>query len=431
MANFRATIKSMNHNVKLVFVFTFFQSFGRGIWMGNVLSSYIFLIANESNELLGLTSAITGIAMTVTVIPSGVVSDRIPRHFLLRTAAVVGFIGLLFALSANTLENIFLALLFWGLFQGMNRPSLESIFADSVESGNRSKIYAWNHLTRQFAMSAGPFVNIGLFLILGDVWEIGILKSVLVVGILISMVSLVIMVFLNDKRSLGEASEHLDSEYSSNNSNNDYEGAHLLSSKNGNQDDSNRKKIIIILMASNLIIGMGAGMTVKFFPIFFMQIYVLAPIGVQLIMGATSILTGLTALGTQNASLRRGRAEMIFVVQAIATSCLFLIALYPPILILIPIFLARGSLMNASQPLSRSILMDVVPKYHRGKVNSFQALAWGLFWNFSAAIGGFLIGPKNNFRLCFLITAGVYVTGTLPILLIIPLVAKEKHAKYR
>jgi MFS family permease len=431
MANFRATIKSMNHNVKLVFVFTFFQSFGRGIWMGNVLSSYIFLIANESNELLGLTSAITGIAMTVTVIPSGVVSDRIPRHFLLRTAAVVGFIGLLFALSANTLENIFIALLFWGLFQGMNRPSLESIFADSVESGNRSKIYAWNHLTRQFAMSAGPFVNIGLFLILGDIWEIGILKSVLVVGILISMVSLVIMVFLNDKRSLGEASEHLDSEYSSNNSNNNYEGAHLLSSKNGNQNDSNRKKIIFILMASNLIIGMGAGMTVKFFPIFFMQIYVLAPIGVQLIMGATSILTGLTALGTQNASLRRGRAEMIFVVQAIATSCLFLIALYPPILILIPIFLARGSLMNASQPLSRSILMDVVPKYHRGKVNSFQALAWGLFWNFSAAIGGFLIGPKNNFRLCFLITAGVYVTGTLPILLIIPLVAKEKHAKYR
>ncbi|MFX0151978.1 MAG: MFS transporter, partial [Candidatus Hodarchaeota archaeon] len=124
--------------------------------MGNVLSSYIFLIANESNELLGITSAITGVAMTMTVIPSGIVSDRFPRHFLLRGAAVIGFIGLLFALAANSLEIIFLALLFWGLFQGMNRPSLESIFADSVESGDRSKIYAWNHLTRQFAMSAGP-----------------------------------------------------------------------------------------------------------------------------------------------------------------------------------------------------------------------------------------------------------------------------------
>ncbi|MFX0051287.1 MAG: MFS transporter [Candidatus Hermodarchaeota archaeon] len=429
MVNFFTIMKSMNHNVKLVFAFTFFQSFGRGIWMGNVLSSYIFLIANESNELLGITSAITGVAMTMTVIPSGIVSDRFPRHFLLRGAAVIGFIGLLFALAANSLEIIFLALLFWGLFQGMNRPSLESIFADSVESGDRSKIYAWNHLTRQFAMSAGPFVNVGLFLILGDFWDLRILKSVLMVGILISMISLVIMVFLNDKRSLGEASEHLNSEYQKNNNNvKNNEVSNLYISNNKNQVGSSRKKIIFILMASNLIIGMGAGMTIKFFPIFFMQIYTLAPIGVQLIMGATSILTGLTALGAQNFSLRRGRAEMIFVVQAIATSCLFLIALYPPIFVLIPIFLARGSLMNASQPLSRSILMDVVPKYHRGKVNSFQALAWGLFWNFSAAIGGFLIGPSNNYRLCFLITAGVYVTGTLPIILLIPLVAKEKNA---
>ncbi|MFX0150809.1 MAG: MFS transporter, partial [Candidatus Hodarchaeota archaeon] len=274
-----------------------------------------------------------------------------------------------------------------------------------------------------------PFVNVGLFLILGDFWDLRILKSVLMVGILISMISLVIMVFLNDKRSLGKASEHLNSEYQKNNNNvKNNEVSNLYISNNKNQVGSSRKKIIFILMASNLIIGMGAGMTIKFFPIFFMQIYTLAPIGVQLIMGATSILTGLTALGAQNFSLRRGRAEMIFVVQAIATSCLFLIALYPPIFVLIPIFLARGSLMNASQPLSRSILMDVVPKYHRGKVNSFQALAWGLFWNFSAAIGGFLIGPSNNYRLCFLITAGVYVTGTLPIILLIPLVAKEKNA---
>ncbi|MFX0174125.1 MAG: MFS transporter [Candidatus Hodarchaeota archaeon] len=278
-------------------------------------------------------------------------------------------------------------------------------------------------------MPAGPFVNVGLFLILGDLWELNILKSVLVVGILISMFSLAIMVFLNDNWSLGEASEHLNFEYQNNNFNvKNNEENYLHSSNNKNHEDSSRKKIIIVLMTSNLIIGMGTGMTVKFFPIFFMQIYALAPIGVQLIMGATSILTGLTPLGAQNFSLRRGRVEMIFVVQAIATSCLFLIALYPPIFVLIPIFLARGSLMNASQPLSRSILMDVVPKYHRGKVNSFQALVWGLFWNFSAAICGFLIGPSNNYRLCFLITAGVYVTGTLPILLLIPLVAKEKYA---
>jgi MFS family permease len=73
--------------------------------------------------------------------------------------------------------------------------------------------------------------------------------------------------------------------------------------------------------------------------------------------------------------------------------------------------------------------MDVVPKKRRGAVNALQALAWGLFWNVSAAIGGFLIGADDNFRLCFLITGFIYVIGTLLILLLVPLVSKEKNAE--
>jgi MFS family permease len=119
---------------------------------------------------------------------------------------------------------------------------------------------------------------------------------------------------------------------------------------------------------------------------------------------------------------------MIFVFQSIAIACLLIIATYPPIWLLVIVFITRGATMNASQPLSRSILMDTVPKKHRGKVNSMEAIAWGLFWNISAAIGGFLIGPDNNFRLCYLVTSGLYVFGTLLILLLIPLVKRETEA---
>ncbi|MHA2054793.1 MAG: MFS transporter, partial [Candidatus Hodarchaeales archaeon] len=337
--------KSFNYNVKLHFSYSFFQSLGRGIWMGNVLSVWIYLIANESNELLGLTSAITGLAMTITVLPAGFIADKTARRYVLRAAAGIGFIGLSFALFADSLEMIFIALLFWGLFQGMNRPSVESIFADSVESGSRSAIYAWVHLVRQFGMAVGPFVNVFLFLILGDEWGLGELKSVMVVGIAISMISLIILLLFDDRRSLGKESEEITSndEELQNNSElqNSYERKSLL--------------IVIILLSSNLLIGFGAGMTIKFFPVFFRNIYILAPISVQLIMGGTGIATGLTSVLAQRLSLRNGRVIVIFIVQGIATICLFIIATYPPILLLVPIFLARGSLMNASQPLSRSI----------------------------------------------------------------------------
>ncbi|PWI48523.1 hypothetical protein CEE45_06465 [Candidatus Heimdallarchaeota archaeon B3_Heim] len=409
--------QEMNPNVKLVFGYSFFQSLGRGIWMGNVLSVWIYLISNESNELLGLTSAITGLAMTITVLPAGYISDKTQHRYMLRLAAIVGFIGLSFALFASSLEIMFLALLFWGLFQGMNRPSVESIFADSVESGTRSEIYAQVHLVRQLGMAIGPLVNVLLFLFFGDDWSLPVLKSVMVIGIVLSMLSLAFMVFFDDRKSLGSESDKIVEIM---------DKIQVVGSTIENNPNK-RYVIIVVLLLSNLIIGFGAGMTIKFFPIFFRNIYFLEPITVQLIMGGTGILTGIISIYTQRLSLRNGRAPMIFTVQGIATLCLFIIATYPPVFLLVPIFFARGSLMNASQPLSRSILMDVVPKKHRGGVNALQALAWGLFWNVSAAIGGFLIGSDDNFRLCFLITGFIYVLGTLPILLLIPLVSREKN----
>ena len=414
----RTTWQDLNSNVKLVFAYSFFQSLGRGIWMGNVLSVWIYLITNESNELLGLTSAVTGLAMTITVIPAGYFSDKTQHRYMLRMAAIVGFISLNFALFATTFELMFLALLFWGLFQGLNRPSVESIFADSVESGTRSEVYAQVHLVRQLGMAIGPLVNVILFFFFGDTWSLPVLKSVMAIGILLSMISLVFMVYFDDRKSLGSESDQI----VENSDDNQVEQSTFTNSVQKGYI------IIIVLLLSNLLIGFGAGMTIKFFPIFFRNIYFLEPIAVQMIMGGTGVLTGVTSIYAQRLSLRKGRATMIFIVQGIATLCLFIIATYPPLFLLVPVFFARGSLMNASQPLSRSILMDVVPKNHRGAVNALQALAWGLFWNVSAAIGGFLIGPDDNFRLCFLITGIVYIIGTIPILVLIPLVSREKNS---
>lgn len=185
-----------------------------------------------------------------------------------------------------------------------------------------------------------------------------------------------------------------------------------------------RKRIPLLLTSSNLIVGMGAGMTVKFFPVFFRAIYDMKSTAVQLIMGFTFIFTGAFAILAQKFSLKKGRVEIMLGFKILATAFLFIIAFYPPFWILVPLYIARGALMNACQPLSRSILMDAVPKKNRGKWNSLETISWGLFWNASAVIGGFLIG-NNNFQLCFFVTAAVYAVGSIPLFFLIPLVNKE------
>ncbi len=416
----KASFRTMNPNVKLAFLFTALQSFGRGIWMGNIFSLYIVLFSENangffgltSNELLGVTAGISGISMTLFVFPAGFLADKFPRDRMLKAAAYVGIAAMLTLGAANNIILIMVALFLWGLFQGVSRPAFESILADSLETGNRSGIYSKIHLVQQFSMASGPFLNVLLFFILGDIWDISILKSVMLIGIIISLGSTAILFFFRDDRSMGDDSES------------------IFEAENTGSDPKQTvaaRKIPILLVSSNVIIGIGAGMTIKFFPVFFRAIYGLQPVSVQLIMGFTAIFTGLVAILAQRFSLSRGRAEMIFAVQFLATICLVFIISYPALYFLVPLFILRGSLMNAAQPLSRSILMDVVPKRHRGKWNSLETIAWGLFWNASAVIGGFLIGD-NNFRLCFMITAGVYFVGTIPILLLIPLVHKEKNA---
>ncbi len=415
----------MNHNVKLAFLFSISQSIGRGVWMGNVLSVYIFAIAGNNPVILGWTSFATGITMTLVVFPTGFFVDKYRRDIVLKIASAVGVVALGFVLFGNDeIKFLVVALVLWGLFQGMNRPSLESILADSVESGKRSRVYSWLHLVRQISMAIGPFLNVGLFLIFGDDWSVQILKNVMIVGICITLFSLVIMLFFDDKKSLDTSSESIDLEMD--HDHND--------KRNGKHSRiSSTALIAILLVGSNIIIGFGAGMTIKYFPIFFKEheSYRLDPILVQVIMGLTFIFTGLASLIAQKFSVKRGRVQIIFTVQFIATLCLFGIAFFPPIYILVPIFITRGALMNAAQPLSRSILMDVIPKKHRGKINSLEAFAWGFFWNFSALLGGYLIGskPPYNFKLCFLVTACVYLVGIIPILFLTPLIGKEKIAE--
>ena len=207
----------VTNNVRLAFLFTIVQSFGRGIWMGNILSLYIVVLSTKSgsifglspNELLGVTSGVTGISMTALVFPSGHWADKFGRDKLLYIASFVGISAMLILGFSQGIISIFFAMLLWGAFQGLSRPAFESIFADSIPTGKRSGTYARLHLVQQVAMAVGPFMNVALFFYLGDKWDLDILRSVMYSGIFFSLLSAILLLFFRDSRSLGDESESL------------------------------------------------------------------------------------------------------------------------------------------------------------------------------------------------------------------------------
>ncbi|MFQ5981504.1 MAG: MFS transporter [Candidatus Heimdallarchaeota archaeon] len=389
--------KDANRNIRATFISATFGSLGFGMLMSNVLSIFILILANESTTTLGLVTMVGGLVSTIFIFPSGYIVDRWRRDIFIWIGAILFSLAVLILAFSTTIEMIIVAQLVIGVGWGISETAREALLADSLPSGTRSEIYARLFFLNMALSAVGPAVNIILFFILGDSWDLSILRIVIFASFILILISSVAILFMADKHALGKESESL---------------AYRPF------DDSKERSsftIPIILVGSGLIIGFGAGMTVAFFPVFFRNEYNLRPILVNGIYFAMNLFTALSAIAGQRISRRIGLIETIFLLQMAAVYALAFITQYPPLILLIPLFIARNALMNASNPLSRTIVMDRIAKRHRGKWNALEQLAWGFFWNVSAAFGGWII-ENYSFKVCFTITATLYMLATLPLL---------------
>ena len=88
--------------------------------------------------------------MIVFAFPSGYLADRYRRDRMLRLSACVGFIAIILSLFTfsslhDSLLLLYVCLILWALFDASNNAALESIFADSVPPGERSRIFSYKH----------------------------------------------------------------------------------------------------------------------------------------------------------------------------------------------------------------------------------------------------------------------------------------------
>ena len=106
----------------------------------------IYFTAGDSTVDVGIIEGVRGVAALLGGIPAGVVADRVSRAFVLRCAALVTLFacaGTVFALFFRSHRVVLLgvALGLWGAAGGASYSSLEALFADSVPTGRRARVY--------------------------------------------------------------------------------------------------------------------------------------------------------------------------------------------------------------------------------------------------------------------------------------------------
>jgi MFS family permease len=192
----------MNWNAKLAIAQAGAMGFSNGIWNYTVLSLYLFELCGN-NTLVGTAEGIQGAVRSVAALPTGWIADKMRRDRVLLISSGIGAmamaifaVGLLYrkswgeGLSAEHSQFITLTtgLALYGACNGVMGPTLESIFADSIETGKRSSLYTNKFMAGILGFTAGPLLTMVLFWRLGNHWELPAVRPVHVLCIVLLLI---------------------------------------------------------------------------------------------------------------------------------------------------------------------------------------------------------------------------------------------------
>jgi len=446
--------RKSNRNIRLTLIYTCFAFAGRSIWNQSVLATYVYLLTNDNAEAVGFITGVMGICQLLASLPTGYVADIYRRDTMLKLAAAVGALAIIVTLTAlyvmpGNLVVLVVALAVWGFLWGIANTALGALFADSIADGDRAYFFTQRSILINLGNTVGPIMALALFFCLGDNWTVKDCCIVMTMGQMLCLPAIFILTLFKDNED-GDDNNHqmetsgastVDVDTSSGNadvqddSSDDEEDTasfiqDIESSIPCNRSTSSalsdyvfycipRQRFVPIMIAmADLTAGLASGMSIRYFPIFFLDTLKLSPVQVQVLYIVAPLLQACLMKSGQFFSQRYGRCLITIIHKWSGITCMVLLVLFShwkfPAWIICVVYVLRTAFMNSTSPLTRSILMDNVKTSERGRWSALESV--NMFsWSGSAVFGGFLVS-FDGLLFNFSVTATMQFLATIPVL---------------
>jgi len=335
------------------------------------------------------------------------------------------------------------------------------IFADSMRTGDREMVYTIYRVISNLGSLVGPVIQIVFFYFNGDDWSSENLRMVMVIGIALSASALPIQLFIDENKTLGNKSEAkqrqikiktvVDDDDDDNNNDDD-----VTTTTKGTNDDEEDEEIpppppqqhdddrtdedeeespppsqqrdetdefyarvlrwsIVMYDLFRVLFG---GLVDKYFGIFFKEPLGISPIGSSLIQLGCRLGIIITTSCVGWISKKHVPAALVCLMLLIfvnAANVTLSVDTNESNMgygkwILVAAYIVRGSALVSVFGLKHALLMDRVPKKHRGKYSAIDDLQSG-FWSGSAALGGWLI-HAYSYRMAFSVMSAGFGLAT-------------------
>lgn len=409
-----------SRNVARIFIVFFFSIAVREVSFGALFDAYLLQLGGEhGNVLVGSVESIRGLLQMILAYPLGMLADRMPRVRLSRYNIpffTLGFVLLMCGVCLDRKDLIFAGMCIWAPAMQNWFSSASAIVADSCPPETRTATIASMSNVQLFGSAVGPFIQMIAIVVLNqDHWEMPTLHKTMALGCFMWPVVVVGTYLFEELPPMEKTGAKGRARF----------GTEELDQAIGGSRLTVRWVLAISLQVATTVTSVGAGMTVKFFPLFFKVDYGFTPKALCIL----TFIYPLAMAGMQRVCLKAsqclGRLRAIVLFHFLGTACLFLMCYLEEIWLIVPMYILRGALMNAKQPINTAVTMDLITTEMRGRWSSIQSIA-GFSWSGSAFIGGW-IAQAHGYRFSFFVTALVYTFSGLLYLPLFYIYPKERE----
>ncbi len=378
-----------------------------GVSAGILLVLYnLYLVSlGYKTDFIGLVLFAGTIGAGLAIFPAGVCIDRIGgKIVLIVTTLLFGVVGaaqILFRQPFPLLASGFIAGIITAFYLVVNAPYLT---ANSTPE-ERSHLFSLNIVVQLGTMVLGEVLGGALPQELRSVswlmaplppqiqWLLAMQSNVrsyqlaLLSAGLIAVPSLIPLFLLSDDRPLSHVLRARDE------GGRDKSGLHWWRGRNksGPYIRALVRTPFFALLLAWILVGLGAGLFIPYFNVYFVQHLGASPALFGLIDGSANGINALLTLAAPLVAMRLGKINTVVFTRLLSIPLLLIIGFTSVLPLAALIYLFRQGTMDMSMGVFQVYSMEAVPEQRRGVANSSYQAAMQVSWAATTPLGGLLI----------------------------------------
>lgn len=383
-----------NRNIKLFFIFNLLWNTGYGVF-GVIYNLYIKALGYEQ-AAVGNVVAMTALASAISLVPAGLLSDRLGPKRVALVGLVFATITLGFRAVVTSESGLATTAFVSGLFLALLTVTGVPFLAENSKLDQRVHLFSFNMALMMIANFLGnvgggaltDLLNIGF-----GFTEVDSLRITLLVGVGIAAIGIVPVTMFG--QSTGDAIEKQETQP-------------ILTLFKTHRESL---KTIGWFTLLALMTSSAGGLIVPYLNVYFADRFDASKTSIGLIVSLGQAATAIAYLIGPAIARKLGEVKAVIVLQLSSIPFLLLTAFTMNFYVACGGFLFRQALMNAANPFHTSIKMARVDRSMRGLANSAGDAAFNLGWFMVAPVSTYLVhtyGSYWGYAYAFSLTATMY-----------------------